>query len=1063
MHRFWDTIIRPLLEAVQPKSLVEIGVDTGGNTCHLLEFCQRHRATLQAIDPDPKIDVQEWRQQYGESFVFYRSLSLNAIPRLGQFDVVLIDGDHNWYTVFHELKLIQERSRELAQPFPLILLHDVGWPYGRRDMYYAPETIPEAYRKPHKKKGLHPGSPELQEEEGGINASLDNSIYENNLRNGVLTAVEDFLHEAQEQLELVKIPGFHGLGIIAPGRLVEQNPKFAHSLAALRLAPPLARHLQLIEEARLAAWVERRERDVVVGKLEAALKKAEAKAAEEVQAHNEALRAKTREGETLRRQVVEAEQKHEAQLAQLQMRVAQEQAARARHEAEVEQLQAKLAEAEQAKAKVEEQLRAGEQALAEKDDALARLNDKLNEQIQDVEKLIQLIEQLDRGFRTVITSRRWKLGHTLGLLYRGLRLKPGMPNPQDSWNDKIKKFRVWRSNVDATKRAIGQELPLPLPPVTPLVVRATNGRRELEPSVGQSQEIYQTFLKRSLLTKEIFAPFGKDQRAITAEMEQKKALLLQSYLMRPQDIKVSIIMPTFNRDYIIDRAIRSVQHQYYRNWELLIVDDGGTDHTEAVVAKYHDSRILYSKLKENRKAAGARNAGLAKASGTYIAYLDSDNEWHQEYLLLMVNTLKEHPTFESIYSAQAVFKRARELNTYVIDHIRFGLFHRALLENKNYIDLNAFMHTKQLYEKYGGFDESMRRIEDWEFILRITQETPPYTLDCILGNYYHDDENHAKKERLGPYLALLREKIGFRKLEVTNAEKIIPQQPGALFSNMYTKENRLPPEKVSIVIPSYEAPECLIACVDAIKKYTKSDCYQLIIVDNASSSNEVREYLTFLERNGEAVVQLNQTNFGFTYAVNQGIQLADSSKDLVIMNNDAIVTEGWLEGLSEVKYLVNNVGVIAPRQVLPPFSDTMQTHVPFCRESSEIDVNLSLHHDNIHNPQLMPEKGFIELTFVPFFCVYITRQCVNDAGLLDHINGRHYRSDKLYCDVVRNKYGYKVVYTPHAKVYHLLQRATKELKQKNAQMYQTMFVDNQWSDVSPPTITFGRGAGDGND
>ncbi|HZT34510.1 MAG TPA: class I SAM-dependent methyltransferase, partial [Nitrososphaera sp.] len=276
MHRFWDTIIRPLLEAVQPKSLVEIGVDKGGNTCHLLEFCQRQRATLHAIDPDPKIDVQEWQQQYGESFVFYRSLSLNAIPRLGQFDVVLIDGDHNWYTVFHELKLIQERSRELAQPFPLILLHDVGWPYGRRDMYYAPETIPEAYRKPYKKKGLHPGSPKLQEE-GGINSSLDNSIYENNLRNGVLTAVEDFLHEAQERLELVKIPGFHGLGIIAPGWLVEQNPKFAHSLGALRLAPSLARHLELIEEARLAAWVERRERDVAVGKLEAAFKKAEAK------------------------------------------------------------------------------------------------------------------------------------------------------------------------------------------------------------------------------------------------------------------------------------------------------------------------------------------------------------------------------------------------------------------------------------------------------------------------------------------------------------------------------------------------------------------------------------------------------------------------------------------------------------------------------------------------------------------------------------------------------------------------------------------------------------------
>ena len=148
-------------------------------------------------------------------------------------------------------------------------------------------------------------------------------------------------------------------------------------------------------------------------------------------------------------------------------------------------------------------------------------------------------------------------------------------------------------------------------------------------------------------------------------------------------------MPTFNRHATIGRAIRSVINQCYQNWELIIVDDGGTDNTEDVVAKYQDSRIQYCKLSHNRGPAGARNVGLAKSSGTYIAYLDSDNEWHPEYLLLMINTLRDNPTFNSNYCAQAVYTKDRDPNTYSIDHIRFGLFHRSLLENRNYIDLNG--------------------------------------------------------------------------------------------------------------------------------------------------------------------------------------------------------------------------------------------------------------------------------------------------------------------------------------------------------------------------------------
>ena len=78
-------------------------------------------------------------------------------------DAALIDGDHNWYTVYHELRLLHEVARAAGEPLPLLILHDVGWPYGRRDLYYGPEQIPEEFRQPYAQQGMLKGSSELLE------------------------------------------------------------------------------------------------------------------------------------------------------------------------------------------------------------------------------------------------------------------------------------------------------------------------------------------------------------------------------------------------------------------------------------------------------------------------------------------------------------------------------------------------------------------------------------------------------------------------------------------------------------------------------------------------------------------------------------------------------------------------------------------------------------------------------------------------------------------------------------------------------------------------------------
>lgn len=250
MHRFWDEIIEPLLVILQPETIVEIGSESGNNTARLLEFCKQNGATLHTIDPQPKFDVAAWREQYSEHFVFHQSLSLNAIPKIDRFDVVLIDGDHNWYTVFNELKLIERQCANLMQPFPLLMVHDIGWPYGRRDLYYNPENIPDAYRKSYKQKGMQPGSAELLDE-GGLNPDLFNAISEKDLQNGVLTAVEDFLKETEERLELIKIPGLYGFGIIVSLEMKERNNELVEFLKELDIGPVVKRHIEKVENDRI--------------------------------------------------------------------------------------------------------------------------------------------------------------------------------------------------------------------------------------------------------------------------------------------------------------------------------------------------------------------------------------------------------------------------------------------------------------------------------------------------------------------------------------------------------------------------------------------------------------------------------------------------------------------------------------------------------------------------------------------------------------------------------------------------------------------------------------------
>jgi GT2 family glycosyltransferase len=254
MHWFFKLLINPLLEALAPRTIVEIGVEVGAVSAPLLRWAQANGAVLHAIDPDPALSVERLEAQFGEQLRFHRRKSLEVLEGIADVDLALIDGDHNWYTVINELRALERRAIENGREPPVMLLHDVGWPYGRRDLYYDPAAIPEAQRQPHARGGVKPGRAELGP---GLNDHLENAVLEGTAANGVMSAVEDFTAESQRPWRTWSIPGLSGMAILASAPTLTAHPALRELLESTDRPLFLRAQCEAIEQARIEAELKR--------------------------------------------------------------------------------------------------------------------------------------------------------------------------------------------------------------------------------------------------------------------------------------------------------------------------------------------------------------------------------------------------------------------------------------------------------------------------------------------------------------------------------------------------------------------------------------------------------------------------------------------------------------------------------------------------------------------------------------------------------------------------------------------------------------------------------------
>lgn len=209
-------VIFAAFDAANVRTVVEIGAEGGAFTDRLVRWTADRGGQLVSVDPAPSDRVRSLAAEF-DHVELHLATSHRVLDHLAAKDAYLLDGDHNYYTVTGELAAIH-RACTAASSNPLVILQDVGWPTGTRDMYYFPESLPPDAVHPLTYDGVVPWSEDAVDV-GGFRGEGQFAVArrEGGPANGVLTALEDFL-AGHDEYQVIALPCIFGLAIVFPGR-----------------------------------------------------------------------------------------------------------------------------------------------------------------------------------------------------------------------------------------------------------------------------------------------------------------------------------------------------------------------------------------------------------------------------------------------------------------------------------------------------------------------------------------------------------------------------------------------------------------------------------------------------------------------------------------------------------------------------------------------------------------------------------------------------------------------------------------------------------------------------
>ena len=205
---------------------------------------------------------------------------------------------------------------------------------------------------------------------------------------------------------------------------------------------------------------------------------------------------------------------------------------------------------------------------------------------------------------------------------------------------------------------------------------------------------------------------------------------------------ISIIIPTYNRANLIERAIRNIFEQTYSDIELIVVDDGSTDETEKILSSIDDQRLKYVRYTPNKGANHARNVGMDNATGEYIAFQDSDDLWEKNKLKKQVEKLLEENADYCVCRMYTDDQAKTMLHRPNFCHVDMTLENEL---KRNFVSTQILIAKRDVFAVH-RFDENFPRFQDWDIAIRIVKDFKGAFCDEILCTRYRQEVSISNRK-----------------------------------------------------------------------------------------------------------------------------------------------------------------------------------------------------------------------------------------------------------------------------------------------------------------------------
>ena len=475
--------------------------------------------------------------------------------------------------------------------------------------------------------------------------------------------------------------------------------------------------------------------------------------------------------------------------------------------------------------------------------------------------------------------------------------------------------------------------------------------------------------------------------------------------------KISLVVPMYKtKEKFLKELVECLVRQSYQDWELCLAD--GSDKENSVYKKYveSDSRIKYKFLNENLGISGNTNKALEMVTGEYIALLDHDDTLSEYALYEVVNCINKYPEAEFMYSDEdKIDENGNRYDAYFKPDFAIDT-----LRAQNYI-CHFSVFKKELMDKLGGFRSEYDGAQDYDIFLRMAETVDPKNIKHIPRILYHwrvHNESTAKLDsNAKDYAFISGSKAIADHLKRVGLEGEVSK---GCIPGIYRVDYKVKGEpKVSIVIPNKDGKDILKVCIDSILAKTTYKNYEIIIVENNSTTEEIFEYYKELEQN-EKIIVTHYPNKGFNYSaiINHGVKNS-TGEYIVQLNNDTeLVTENWLElmlGFCQRE----DVGGVGVKLYYP--DETIQ-HAGIIVGVGGIAGNRFKSIPKSGHAYFAMESMVNNLSAVTAACMMNPKSVYEEVGYMEEKLAVAF-NDVDFCLKVREK-GYLIVYNPYVEFIH---------------------------------------------